>query len=264
MKRVISRRNSDVRRYRETLRAKERDLVLLDGAHLVSTAIRSGISLRHAAVASDALDVPEIRELCLELENRLVPMIAVSASVMAAMSPVRSASAIVALARRPQVTRDDVFQGHSPLVVIACDVQDPGNIGALVRVAEAAGATGAIVSGTSADPFGWKALRASMGSGLRLPVSVCSTAATAVADARRHGCRIVATVPAGGRSLFDSDLSGAPAILVGGEGAGLPPVLVSDADERVTIPMAPSVESLNTAMSGAIVLYEVLRRRTGP
>ena len=250
-------------RYRETLRAKERDLVLLDGAHLVSAAIRSGISLRHAAVASDALNVPEIRALRSELENRHVPMISVSSSVMAAISPVRSASAIVALAKRPQTAHAEVFQGPSPLVVIACDVQDPGNIGALVRVAEAGGATGMIVSGTSADPFGWKALRASMGSGLRLPLTVCSTPTEAVADARRHGCRIVATVPTGGRPLFDSDLSGAPAILVGGEGAGLPRVLVSGADERVTIPMASSVESLNTAISAAIVLYEVLRRRTG-
>jgi len=243
------------------MRARQEGLVLLDGAHLVSEAIRSGLSLRHAAVAADKLDTPEIRALCAELEDRRVPLITVNASVMAVISPVRSGSAIVALSGRPKAALEAVFYGHSPLTAIACNVQDPGNIGALVRVAEAGGATGVIVSGTSADPFGWKSLRASMGSGLRVPVVVCPTPAEAVSAARDHGCRIVATVPSGGCPLFDSDLSGALAILVGGEGSGLPPVLVSDADERVTIPMAPLVESLNTAMSAAIVLYEVYRRR---
>ena len=95
----------------------------------------------------------------------------------------------------------------APLVVVAVDVQDPGNVGAIVRVAEAGGATGVIAAGASADPFGWKALRGSMGSALRLPVVRATDTADALADARRHGCRIVATVPRGGRPLFDDRLS---------------------------------------------------------
>ena len=83
--------------------------------------------------------------------------------------------------------------GCSPLVIIANDVQDPGNVGAIVRVAEAGGATGVVAAGACADPFGWKALRGSMGSALRLPVAIRDHADQAVAQARRHGCRIVAT-----------------------------------------------------------------------
>ena len=101
------------------------------------------------------------------------------------------------------------------------DVQDPGNVGAIVRVAEAGGATGVVAAGACADPFGWKALRGSMGSALRLPIGAAATAAAAVAEARRHGCRVVATVPRGGRSLFDVDLRGGRGVLIGGEGAGL-------------------------------------------
>ena len=97
-----------------------------------------------------------------------------------------------------------MFAGHRPLVLIACDVQDPGNLGAIVRVAEAAGATGLIAAGACADPFGWKALRGSMGSALRLPIAIARHVEEAVAEARRHGCRVVATVPRGGRSLFDA------------------------------------------------------------
>ena len=84
-----------------------------------------------------------------------------------------------------------MYAGARSLVAIAVDVQDPGNLGAIVRVAEAAGGTGVVAAGASANPFGWKALRGSMGSGLRLPMAAGMDAGAAVADARTHGCRIV-------------------------------------------------------------------------
>jgi TrmH family RNA methyltransferase len=157
-----------------------------------------------------------------------------------------------------------MYEAPDPLVVIAADVQDPGNLGAILRVAEAAGATGAIVSGVSADPFGWKALRGSMGSALRLALATTTDVAAAVDEARRAGCAIVATTPRDGRSVFDVKLSGATAVLVGGEGPGLAPAVVDAADIRVTIPMQSPVESLNAAVAAALVLYEVRRQRTSP
>jgi TrmH family RNA methyltransferase len=119
-----------------------------------------------------------------------------------------------------------------------------------------------IVADGSADPFGWKALRGSMGSALRVPVVSGIETADALAEARRHGYRIVATVPRGGRSFFDADLSGRTAVVVGGEGAGLDKAVLDDADERVTIPMQAPVESLNVAMTAALIVYEARRQRT--
>jgi TrmH family RNA methyltransferase len=87
-------------------------------------------------------------------------------------------------------------------------------------------------------------------------------AGEAIADARRHGCRIVATSPRDGTPLDDADLSGPLAVLIGGEGPGLPPPLVDAADERVTIPMQAPVESLNAAVTAALILYEARRQRT--
>jgi TrmH family RNA methyltransferase len=84
-----------------------------------------------------------------------------------------------------------------------------------VRAAEAGHATSVIAAGACADPFGWKALRGSSGSALRLPIGAASTAEAAVAEARRHGCRVIATVPRGGRSLYDVDLRSGAAILIG-------------------------------------------------
>jgi TrmH family RNA methyltransferase len=190
-----------------------------------------------------------------------VEVITVSASVMDAASPVKTPSGIVALAERPPIDVDRLYAGPAPVVVTAIDVQDPGNLGAIVRVAEAGGAAGIIVCGATADPFGWKALRGSMGSALRLPIATEVLADEAVADAKRHGCKIVATVPRDGSSLFDTDLSGPLQILIGGEGRGLPPAIVAAADARVTIPMEAPVESLNAAVTAALIVYEARRQR---
>ena len=107
----------------------------------------------------------------------------------------------------PNCAADDAVQRHRAAGRRCLDVQDPGNLGAIVRVAEAGGATGVLAAGASADPFGWKALRGSMGSALRFPiVDRVDDVGLAAAEARKRGCQIVATVPRGGRSLFDVDL----------------------------------------------------------
>jgi TrmH family RNA methyltransferase len=180
---------------------------------------------------------------------------------MGAMSPVRSPTGIVAIARRPELDIDEFYKGSAPLLVIANDIQDPGNLGAIVRVAEAAGVSGVLVSGASADPFGWKALRGSMGSALRLPVDRVHDVSEAVKEAKKRGCRIVATVPRDGRSLYEVNLKAATAVLIGGEGQGLPEALIAAADERVMIPMQAAVESLNAAVAAALVVYEAFRQR---
>jgi TrmH family RNA methyltransferase len=143
---------------------------------------------------------------------------------------------------------------------VACDVQDPGNVGAIVRVAEAAGGTGLIAAGRCADPFGPKALRGSMGSALRLPIAVAGVE-TAVADVRCHCCRVLAAVPRGGRSIFDIDLTGPVAILIGAEGGGLSRSILASTDECFSIPMRPQVESLNAAVTAALAVYEARRQR---
>jgi TrmH family RNA methyltransferase len=152
-------------------------------------------------------------------------------------------------------------RGRDALIAIACGVQDPGNVGAIVRVAEAAGATGVIAAEHAADPFGWKALRGSMGSALRLPIAIETDAHAVIASLKSHRCMVAAAVPRGGALMYDAPLRGPVALLVGSEGAGLSCDLLAQADARITIPMAPGVESLNTAVSAAVLLYEAARQR---
>jgi TrmH family RNA methyltransferase len=260
---ITSRHNPLVARFRDAARGDGGDVMLLDGAHLVGDAIAAGVGVQLAAVAAAALEKHgDLRELAAALGRAGAEVADVSSPVMDAISPVKSSSAVVALAKRPVFRSEQLYNGAGILVVIVVDVQDPGNLGAIVRVAEAAGASGLIAAGASASPFGWKALRGSMGSALRLPIVSGVGADEAVAEARRHGCRIVATVPRAGASIFEADLRGPVAVLVGGEGAGLPEALVDEADDRVTIPMQAPVESLNAAVTAALVLYEARRQRT--
>ena len=260
---ITSRQNPLVARFRDAARGDAAGVMLLDGAHLVADAIGAGIGIQLAAVTPASRETDDLRDLLAALSRAAVEVATVSAPVMDAISPVRSSSAIVALAERPAGATERLYAGRTPLVVIAVDVQDPGNVGAIARVAEAAGATGLVAAAGSANPFGWKALRGSMGSALRLPIASGLSADAAIDDALRRGCRVVATVPREGRSVFDADLSGSIAVLIGGEGQGLSRELTDAADERVTIPMQAPVESLNAAVTAALILYEARRQRVG-
>ena len=258
---VTSRKNAIVARYRAVAHGEVDGLLLLDGAHLVRDAIAAGVTIEHAAVDEDAAQRDEILALLKSLHAAAVDTVTVTPAVMSVLSPVRSPSAIVAIARRPERDLDELYTGAAPLVVIASDIQDPGNLGAIIRVAEAGGASSVLAAGACADPFSWKALRGSMGSALRFPVDRVDDAAQAAAEARKRGCRIIATVPRDGRSMFDTNLRLPTAILIGGEGPGLSQALVSSADERITIPMHAPVESLNAAVTAALVIYEARRQR---
>ena len=258
--RITSRQSAVVKEYRDAARGETPGTLLLDGLHLIGEAIVAGVGLRHVMVALDQIERPDVSRLLRQIDADGVTIGAASGTVMDAVSPVKSTSDMVALAARPAFEASP-YAVASPLVVVICDMQNPGNVGAIVRVAEAAGASGVVVAGQSADPYGWKALRGSMGSALRVPISLEPSAHDAVTNARRHGASIVATVPREGVQPFEATLSGPTALLIGGEGVGLAPDVVDTADQRVSIPMNAPVESLNAAVAAAVLLYEARRQR---
>jgi len=254
---ITSRRNPLVARFRDAAERGSNGLMLLDGAHLLSEALDAGVEVTDVAIANGAAERPELSAL----RRRVPHAVLASDIVIAAMSPARSPSGVVALARRPVERTSGMFSRGTPLVVIAVDVQDPGNFGALLRSAEAGGATGVIATESGADPFGWKALRGAMGSAFRLPVARVSDGAAAVALARSHGLRVAAAIGRGGTPMSDADLTGPLALVVGGEGSGLLEALVTAADARITIPMTPPVESLNVSVAAALLVFEARRQR---
>lgn len=236
--------------------------MLLEGEHLVAEALAARVPLEVAAISAAQVD-GRLSTLASQLRRAKVKTVAVSDVVLSAMSPVRQPSGVVAIARRTPATVEQALRVEPQLVLLVSDVQDPGNLGAIVRAAEAYGVTGIISGSGCADPFGWKALRGSMGSTFRVPVAAGQDVLEAMTMARARGIRLFATVPRGGTAVDALDLRAPSAILLGGEGAGLSEALVEAADQLLTIPMRPPVESLNVAVAAAILLYEASRQRRG-
>jgi TrmH family RNA methyltransferase len=262
MESIASRHNPIARTFRALAHGRADDGLLLDGVRLVEDALASGARIRTAAVSRALLSrAGGADRLVSALEASGARVVAVPPTVMAFMSPVHTPSGLVAIAEPTVASLDAAFAGAPQLTLILEHLQDPGNVGAVVRTADAAGATGVVACGETADPFGWKALRGAMGSTFRLPVVARADTAAAVSAARERGLRVVAATPRGGTPMYDADLTRPVAILMGGEGAGLATGTAALADERVTIPMRAPVESLNVAVSAALILYEACRQR---
>jgi TrmH family RNA methyltransferase len=167
---------------------------------------------------------------------------------------------------------DGAFRGDAPLVMVLVGVQDPGNVGTVIRSSEAFCATGVIATRGTAHPWSPKAVRASAGSALRLPLLRGIAAPVAIAQLRVAGVKIYAAAtractddrgePKTSRKLIDtSALREAAAVFIGSEGHGLPPEVEHSADGTISIPISQTVESLNAAIAASILLYEASRQR---
>ncbi|MEZ5418784.1 MAG: RNA methyltransferase [Vicinamibacterales bacterium] len=259
---ITSRRHPLVQACRDARAGGPDQPLLLDGWHLLVEAVSAGLAVDAVAV-DRAPTEPAAAAALARLRDGGAQVVRASADVLQTMSPVRTPSGVVALARRPPSSLAHVFATAPALVLATMDVQDPGNFGALVRTAEAAGATGVVAAGVSADPFGWKALRASMGSAFRLPLAREARAEAVTDAARTAGAQVVALVVRDGVALGAVDAARPTLLWLGGEGPGLPPAMVAAADVRVTLPMRAPVESLNVAVAGALALYGLAARRSG-
>lgn len=261
MLRLTRRQDAVVDRFRRAARrAPAEQCVLLDGEHLVRDAVAAGIPLDIVMATHERWN--ELGDLLSTIHAQPTPpeLYEAAPAVLDAASPVKTPSGIAALARWHPATLEQTLGGQRPLVLGAVDVQDPGNFGAIVRSADALGATGVLAAGASADPAGWKALRGAMGSAFRIPVSKAAIE-DALAAAKSSGLRIYAAAM-DGAPLDRCDLTGPTLLLLGSEGLGLPPAALGAADDRIAIPMRPGVNSLNVAVSAALLLYEARRQRS--
>jgi TrmH family RNA methyltransferase len=255
---IRSRSNPLVKRLRALKLHADGDLLLVEGPRLLEEAMAAGVELVEAAASPKLLRHARGRALAEAVEARC-PLRVVDDDLLASLSEVEASQGVLAMARRPVFDESRLIHGV-PLVVVAVGVQDPGNVGALVRTAEAAGATGAYLVG-GADPFSWKALRGSMGSAFRLPLVRVRAAGPMVAALRAAAVRLLGTALRGARPYHEADFTGRRAILFGPEGAGLPPEVDAAVDEHVSIPMSGPVESLNVAVAAGVVLFEAARQR---
>jgi len=259
---ITSRDNSLLRRARSVRDGKEPDSMFVEGLRLCEEALASGLNLE-AVIYSEELKRKERPARLIELlEGGATNVASVSEKLLASISYTKTPQGIVVLASRP-INDEKTFkakQTGSPLLVIMHGINNPVNVGAILRVAEAAGADGVIATETTADPFSAKALRGAMGSAFRLPIWLGAKYSDVVLWCKDRGIRTVCADARGAKAHTDIDWRGACALIVGPESTGLSSEELAGADEVVRIPMKGSVESLNVAVAAGILLYEANRQ----
>jgi len=228
----------------------------IEGVRLLEEALRSGLRVKAVFFSQSAR----------ERANRLLPQISTHADTLLLPDAVfRSAVAtetpqgVAALVKLKTFAFADLL-GNNPLILGAAGVQDPGNLGTIIRSAEAMGASGVLTMEGTVHAINPKVIRASAGSLFRLPV-VKMDSAEAVRNLRDQGARILATSSHKGIPLDEADLTEACCIFVGSEGAGISKELIAEADEVIAIPHSERVESLNAGVAASIILYEAARQR---
>jgi TrmH family RNA methyltransferase len=254
---ITSRQNQRVKDIRRLRRSKG-EHALLEGPHLVAEALKAGLPLEELLATPSFLESPEGRSL-----SPLFPRepLEVEPGLLAELTDADSPRGLLAVARLPRSGVEALPVRSGGCYLYLDGLQDPGNLGALARVAEAAGAAGLALSAGSAYPNHPRALRASAGSLLRLPVAVAADPESLSRHLALAAPRWAALAPRDGEDLYRADLAGTLILAVGAEGPGLSPALLARAGVRLTIPMEPAVESLNATVAAALVLFELRRRR---
>ncbi len=257
---VTSRANTRVKQLRAAFAGQARlsgGMVAIEGDHLLREALRSGMVFKTVFV-SERLELPGWIPYGVEV-------IRLADDVLRSVVETQSPRGLAALIVPPVREFGDVLPGigATALILIACGLQDPGNLGTLVRSAEAFGATCVLTTAGTVHPWNQKALRASVGSIFRMPVVAATL--DEIAGLRARGVRLLAAVGAeehGVVAAQDADLAGACALMIGNEGQGLGAEWMEIADGHVMIPCPGNVESLNAAVAGSLLLYEASRQRS--
>jgi TrmH family RNA methyltransferase len=268
LRRIEGQHNPLVKRLRQAFsRAEltETGDCAIEGMRILEEAIRSGV--RFSSVF--------FRESAQDRANRLLPQIGAQVEILLlpdklfdSLVPSESPQGVAALVRPKQFSLDDIIERLQvgPIIVIA-GLQDPGNLGTILRSAEAFGSAGVILGEGTVSPYNSKVVRASAGSVFRLPMvhgsgdSAATKLEAASEKLRAQGVRLIATSSHKGTPLDEADLKAPAAIFFGNEGSGLARDLMAKMDEVIAIPHASQVESLNAGVAASIVLYEAARQR---
>lgn len=232
--------------------------VMLEGFHLVGEALDRGLAVETVLMTPQLLASPPGCSLAERLDR---PPLAVAPPLLDELADADSPRGLLAVARLPLPSLETLPRCRDGVYVYADGLQDPGNLGALARVAEASGASALVLGPGCAHPHLPRSLRASAGSLLRLPVARRVGAEALARHLDGLDARWLALEPRGGTDLYEATLEGTLVLLLGAEGPGLSTELGRRAHDTVTIPLAPSVESLNATVAAAVVLFERRRRR---
>ena len=252
---ITSSANPRVKQLRAALQGNARlasGLLALEGDHMLEEALASNQALK-------TIFLTEQREAPTYLPTN-IEVLHLTADLFAAVTETRTPQGIAALFVPPVSTLTAILENPStPLLILAVNLQDPGNLGTIIRSALAFGATGLLTTPGTVSPWNQKTMRASAGSIFRLPLATAGP--DEIEHLQQQGIRLVAAVKDNAFPIHQADLTQPLALLIGNEGAGLSEDWLRLADQRITIPTPGPVESLNAAVAASILLYESSRQR---
>lgn len=233
---------------------REAGQTLLDGTHLLRAFLDAGSEPLHLLINESAVQNPEIKDLLSACDT--FPRTQLDDALFAQLSELKTPNGLLTLIDVPEPS---VPPAHSQFILLLEDIQDPGNLGSILRSAAAAGCDAVYLSIGCADAWSPKVLRAAMGGHFALSIHESSDL---IAVTREFGGKILAASLQAERSLYDSNLRGKLGFAIGNEGAGLSKELQDAVQERFLIPMSGKVESLNAAAATAVCLFEAMRQRS--
>lgn len=261
---MLGRGHALVRRIRAlrrdpVLRRSER-VLLAEGLHLAQEALAAAAPIEQVVVSSELGERAEGRRLLERIAAAGLPSNETSPEVLRSLQDARSPQPVLMVVGRPSWSLDACLEG-AETIAVGHTIQDPGNLGAMLRTAAASGAAALLVCGESADLYHPRTVRAGMGAVFRMP-AIAVEAPSVFGRLRARGIRLIGADPAAESSYLECDLAGPSALVFGGEGPGLRSELRDQLDETVRIPMRRSSNSLSVGAAAAVLLYEAARQRS--
>ncbi|SMF71467.1 RNA methyltransferase, TrmH family [Paenibacillus uliginis N3/975] len=258
---ILSLQNARVKSWTQLQEKKHRDKqnkFVVEGIHLVQEALISGADIECIAYDYDQGIPHELKEL--PDNGQGVEWIGVTEAIISKVSHTSTPQPVFAVVRKEKMTWDDLFAQKDKLVIVLDGLQDPGNVGTIIRSADASGVGGVILGKGCADLYNPKTLRSTMGSLFHLPV-IEGELTDILPQAREMGARLVTTSLEGQTTAFHYDFGGSCWIVIGSEGSGVSPEVSALVDDAIIIPMPGKAESLNAAMAASVLMFEALRQR---
>ncbi len=264
--RFITSRQNDVYRFLKALTEphtrKKHGAFLLEGATFVAEALEDEAwAVLTVALTPEFAETERGKAITAKAQQKRVPVVLIAPALLDEIAASETPQGVIAAVRQPKRERIDLLKVPDiARVVVLEGLQDPSNVGAIIRVAAAVGALAVLYTKGTADPYAPKSVRASAGSLLHVPTVQVNSVGDAVDWLKANGFQIVGTIPQGGANLFEAEFGDKVAVLVGNEARGLSEEAKRASDLLVTIPMPGKASSLNAAVATGVVLYEILRR----
>ena len=260
---ITSRDNSLLRLARSVRDGKEPDSIFVEGLRLCEEALASSLTIEAVIYSEELARKERAAKLIQRISGVTNKAASVSEKLLASISYTKTPQGIVVLASRPAHDESSFKkrQDATPLIVVMLGINNPVNVGAILRVAEAAGATGVIATQNTADPFSPKSLRGAMGSAFRLPIWEDADYSKVVEWCQSAGIKLLAADVNASTTHAETDWKIPCALILGPESTGLTQEQIQPASQIIKVPMQPNVQSLNVSVAAGVILYEAARQR---